>query len=436
MANIIQKLKNFYNSFTNKSTHSEQSDIQLDDLDITIDLPSKFQKFSSHENEILKIFKEANSLFCSNFQGLTMLGRPKYFYNKENKNWTYDRAYVNHKKNESSKSYDNDGWFHVVEVTLHPGSFISSFKNITEHIVNLKNASDSQIEQCFQLEMYCRYLLIQCMYMYTDEGKDNLRKYQGSALENIEEILKDTNVLLLYKLFKHICLFNKNMDISPSPATECDKTVDFNIKEFIKLLKKYIADNLQLVKEAALQLKPYLKNCKIDAISIKPCLQDKNYAKIKLKSDDGEITVSEFLKSDFCKQNGISRFDISDVDKKFRIDGFVNEEGVRHYRVLSGSLQIILNWQIGEKNYSITLCIIVGTLILKNDQKLSREEIETNTQVKIAVAQKDGKDLYFNLSEIINFKQEGCNITEKLSSNLNNVQVNQLIEGRAISKTI
>ncbi|UIP92003.1 hypothetical protein IYZ83_002085 [Wolbachia pipientis] len=113
----------------------------------------------------------------------------------------------------------------------------------------------------------------------------------------------------------------------------------------------------ELEEKAKEEFGKYIKNGTIDAVSIEK-RKDQNslYATIKLKDDNKttDIRVSEFLNSEFCKENNIAGFLLSSGDQKEPISGYIHE-GVRYYNLgTAAQYGIKFNWYVGERAMAST----------------------------------------------------------------------------------
>lgn len=116
-----------------------------------------------------------------------------------------------------------------------------------------------------------------------------------------------------------------------------------------------------------------------------------NYVQIELDSDCTEVKISEFLQSDFCKNNGISGFSTFHNDDKGGMHGFLSPNGLRNYTVTDGSYDMTLDWVVGGKKCTITININEdGVVVIDKDgvivedrNGLTDEQLKANKYVTI-----------------------------------------------------
>lgn len=143
----------------------------------------------------------------------------------------------------------------------------------------------------------------------------------------------------------------------------------------------------ELEEKAKAEFSKYIENGTIDAISIKKHSNpDLLYTIIKLKKDNKstDIKISEFLNSEFCKENNIDGFLLSSGDQKEPTSGYTHE-GVRYYNLgTAAQYGIKFNWYVGERECSITLSASDGSIKIVSN-KPDDKDLEKNKDVKIKV---------------------------------------------------
>ncbi|WP_264378002.1 hypothetical protein [Wolbachia endosymbiont (group B) of Philonthus cognatus] len=171
----------------------------------------------------------------------------------------------------------------------------------------------------------------------------------------------------------------------------------------------------ELEKKIEEKFRKYIENGIIDAVSI-ASYENSNflYTKIKLKDDNKntDIRVSEFLNSEFCKENNIAGFLLSSGDQKEVVHGFVDENGVRCYSLgTTAQYGIKFNWYVDGKEFSITLGANSDGSIRVIGDRPTDKDLEENKDVRIKV----GND-YLSLADAVKTcKQEKNEASSKLS---------------------
>ncbi|MCJ7454750.1 MAG: hypothetical protein MUP48_04825 [Wolbachia endosymbiont of Homalodisca vitripennis] len=107
-------------------------------------------------------------------------------------------------------------------------------------------------------------------------------------------------------------------------------------------------------------------------------------AEVKLGGNEHEFKISEFLNSNFCKDNRISGFSTLHSNGKNGMHGFVSEEGIRHYIVTDGSYEMILNWCDEDgKKCTIIINIDANGIELIERNRVTDDQLKANKDVKI-----------------------------------------------------
>ncbi|WP_341815407.1 MULTISPECIES: hypothetical protein [unclassified Wolbachia] len=205
--------------------------------------------------------------------------------------------------------------------------------------------------------------------------------------QNLESILKIVNIIKGLKTGVGRAFVIPGLDES---ALICDiKSLQEKMKEVLEKMQQQqnAAKQKELEKKAKAEFGKYIKNGTIDAVSIEK-RKDQNslYATIKLKDDNKntDIRVSEFLNSEFCKENNIAGFLLSSGDQKEPISGYIHE-GVRYYNLgTAAQYGIKFNWYVGERECSITLSASDGSIKIVSN-KPDDKDLEKNKDVKIKV---------------------------------------------------
>ncbi|WP_410543007.1 hypothetical protein [Wolbachia endosymbiont of Tetranychus urticae] len=155
----------------------------------------------------------------------------------------------------------------------------------------------------------------------------------------------------------------------------------------------------ELEEKAKEELSKYIENGTIDAISIeKHSNPDLLYTIIKLKEDNKstDIKISEFLNSEFCKENKIAGFLISNGNQEEIIHGFIKEE-IRYYDLgTTAQYGIKFNWYVDGKECSITLGINSDGNMKIVSNKPDDKDLEKNKDVKIKVG-----NAYLSLADAV-----------------------------------
>lgn len=107
-------------------------------------------------------------------------------------------------------------------------------------------------------------------------------------------------------------------------------------------------------------------------------------AEVKLGGNEHEFKISEFLNSNFCKDNRISGFSTLHSNGKNGMHGFVSEEGIRHYIVTDGSYEMTLNWCYEDgKKCTIIINIDANGIELIERNRVTDDQLKANKDVKI-----------------------------------------------------
>ncbi|WP_349968427.1 hypothetical protein [Wolbachia endosymbiont of Armadillidium arcangelii] len=107
-------------------------------------------------------------------------------------------------------------------------------------------------------------------------------------------------------------------------------------------------------------------------------------AEIELRANKHEFKISEFLNSNFCKDNGILGFSTLHSNGKSGIHGFVSEEGIRYYIVTDGSYEMTLNWYDKDgKKCTIIINIDASGIELIERNSVTDDQLKANKDVKI-----------------------------------------------------
>ncbi|CAH2210432.1 MULTISPECIES: hypothetical protein [unclassified Wolbachia] len=187
------------------------------------------------------------------------------------------------------------------------------------------------------------------------------------------------------------------------------------MKEELEKMQQQSAERQkELEKKIEEKFSEYIESGTIDAVSITKH-GDKNllYATIKLKEDNKstDIKISEFLNSEFCKENNIAGFLLSSGDQKEPISGYIHE-GVRYYNLgTAAQYGIKFNWYVDGKEFSITLGANSDGSIRIISDRPTDADLEKNKDVRIKV----GND-YLSLADAVKTcKQEKNEASSKLS---------------------
>ncbi|WP_341808333.1 hypothetical protein [Wolbachia endosymbiont (group E) of Neria commutata] len=149
-------------------------------------------------------------------------------------------------------------------------------------------------------------------------------------------------------------------------------------------------------------------------------------AKIQLKDNKNEFKISEFLQSDFCKNNGISGFSTLHDNGKSGMHGVVSN-GIRHYVVTDGAYEMTLNWPANGVNHTIKIHINADGTVKVDQDYLSKYQageidVNANKDVKLgglflAEALAKGRwkenEVQNDMSETI---RSGINVTREIVS--------------------
>ncbi len=206
------------------------------------------------------------------------------------------------------------------------------------------------------------------------------------------------------------------------PALICDiESLQKKMKEALEKTQQQqsAAKQEELEKKAKEEFGKYIKNGTIDAVSIaKRTDQNFLYATIKLKDDNKntDIRVSEFLNSEFCKENNIAGFLLSSGDQKRPISGYIHE-GVRYYDLgTEAQYKIKFNWYVDGKECSITLGANSDCSIRIISDRPTDKDLEENKDVKT----KAGND-YLSLADAV----KRCRQQEDPSSTVKQASANE-----------
>lgn len=186
-------------------------------------------------------------------------------------------------------------------------------------------------------------------------------------------------------------------------------------KKMKEALQQNAAKQKELEKKIKEEFRKYIENGTIDGISIKKHSNlDPLYTTIKLKEDNKntDIKISEFLNSDFYKENKIAGFCILNSDQEEIVRGFVNNKGKRCYD-LGTTVQygIKFNWYVDGKERSITLSANSDGSIRVVSDRPTDAYLERNKDVKIKV-----NNEYLSLADAVKTcKQKKNNVSSKLS---------------------
>ncbi len=134
----------------------------------------------------------------------------------------------------------------------------------------------------------------------------------------------------------------------------------------------------ELQDEAKKVLNGYIENG-VETFSIY-----RSCAEIELRANKHEFKISEFLNSNFCKDNGILGFSTLHSNGKSGIHGFVSEEGIRYYIVTDGSYEMTLNWYDKDgKKCTIIINIDASGIELIERNSVTDDQLKANKDVKI-----------------------------------------------------
>lgn len=252
------------------------------------------------------------------------------------------------------------------------------------------------------------------------------------SLANNETLSDKYNIKVAYENLNIVVEALKLLhDNHANERGELDAAVSFQkkMKEALEKMQQQIAAKqkeleekakAELEKKAKAEFGKYIKNGTIDAVSIEK-RKDQNslYATIKLKDDNKntDIRVSEFLNSEFCKENNIAGFLLSSGDQKELISGYIHE-GVRYYNLgTAAQYGIKFNWYVGERECSITLGANSDGSIRVIGDRPTDKDLEENKDVKIKVPGLD----YLTLADAV----KTCRQQEDPSSTVKQASANE-----------
>ncbi|WP_264683144.1 MULTISPECIES: hypothetical protein [unclassified Wolbachia] len=203
----------------------------------------------------------------------------------------------------------------------------------------------------------------------------------------------------------------------------CDiESLQKKMEEALEKMQQQSAERQkELEKKIEEKFSEYIESGTIDAVSITKH-GDKNllYATIKLKEDNKstDIKVSEFLNSDFCKENKIDGFVFSNGDQEKSISGYIDiDKGVRCYNLGNAAQYgIKFNWYVDGKECSITLGANSDGSIRIISDRPTDADLEKNKDVKI----KAGHD-YLSLADAV----KTCRQQEDPSSTVKQASANE-----------
>lgn len=238
--------------------------------------------------------------------------------------------------------------------------------------------------------------------------------------QNLESILKIVNIIkeLKTRLGQAFVIF----DFDESGLIQDIESLQKKMKEVLENMQQQeqsAARKKELEEKAKAEFSKYIENGTIDAMSIK---RDSNsdllYTIIKLKKDNKstDIKVSEFLNSDFCKENNIAGFLLSSGDQKEFISGKIHE-GIRYYHIgTTVQYGIKFNWYVDGKECSITLGANSDDSIRIISDRPTDADLEKNKDVKIKVG-----DAYLSLADAV----KTCRQQEDPSSTVKQASANE-----------
>ncbi|WP_157956381.1 hypothetical protein [Wolbachia endosymbiont of Folsomia candida] len=151
----------------------------------------------------------------------------------------------------------------------------------------------------------------------------------------------------------------------------------------------YLSDDHEIVKQVKIKINNYVGQ--VEKTFVKKIEDGETSYNVRAKVKNNEqVKVSEFLTSDFCKENKISRFSLMTSDEKDAISCTIDKNNLRYYNI-EGDLPIImtLNWYVGERK--CTIKIELGT---KNNVRIierngvSDQDLAENKDVRMGNIQK------------------------------------------------
>lgn len=236
--------------------------------------------------------------------------------------------------------------------------------------------------------------------------------------ENLESILKIVNIIKGLKTRLGQAYVILGIDES---TLICDiESLQKKMEEKLKgMQQQNEARQEELEKKIEEKFRKYIENGTIDEISIKKYSnQDRLYTIIKLKEDNKstDIKVSEFLNSDFCKENNIAGFLLLSGDQKECISCYIRE-GIRYYCLgTTDQYGMKFNWYVDGKEFSITLGANSDGSIRVIGDRPTDADLEKNKDVKIKVG-----NAYLSLADAV----KTCRQQEDPISTVKQVSVNE-----------
>ncbi|MBA8757342.1 hypothetical protein HCR13_04640 [Wolbachia pipientis] len=171
-------------------------------------------------------------------------------------------------------------------------------------------------------------------------------------------IHKDSNGICTYTARDENKYGGKNIigKIAEQIKEEISKNIENNDIEFIKLKESKNEDNI-----------------------IEPAVR------IAMGSNTKEVSMSDILNNDLCKQYGVKAITLLLPQSKARgLRCRVDEHGTRIYEVANGSYQMTLKWYAKEKECNIKINIHDnGSVELLESNGVTEEQLRANKEVKI-----------------------------------------------------
>lgn len=301
-------------------------------------------------------------------------------------------------------------------------SYIEILKhNVDQYIKNAKKGQANDDQRNSLLEE-CKKAFDACNLRYNEIKKNFIAFYklnktihsQNDArpyISKIQEIKSGYGILgnasLLLDVFKKLDVTLSHEDIQKiEPLQNEIYCLRRKIRTSLPELKKFFDEFDQtlevdeffddeeryseLEKQAKIEFSKYIENGSIDSVSIIGTSDHNFCAAIKLDANNANIKVSELLNNEFCTNNKITNFSLSNHNSEKIVSGYVDDKGVRCYDLSKiAPHQMQFNWRIGERECSITLSTngngIIITRHVKHEGFDFMEDLKKNKDVKIKI---------------------------------------------------
>lgn len=222
---------------------------------------------------------------------------------------------------------------------------ISDTKNVP------KSTLDENVPKCVTLdneEEWNKFFIVQNNTSTNTTNKKKPKPY----------IHKDSNGICTYTARDENKYGGKNIigKIAEQIKEEISKNIENNDIEFIKLKESKNEDNI-----------------------IEPAVR------IAIGSNTKEISMSDILNNDLCKQYGVKAITLLRPQSKARgLRCRVDGHGTRIYEVANGSYQMTLKWNAQGKECNIKINIHDnGSVELLESNGVTEEQLRANKEVKI-----------------------------------------------------